>query len=120
MLYRLSYTAQASTYTLPNFVVVVVVVVVVVAVADDIKWWKILIKFHEAAYIAAQLNGVPHWILWVFNYRQGLIAFPEPFLKIRCFGLIAFSGCSEKSLSALSEKSVSEREARTHNVWYQL
>jgi hypothetical protein len=53
-------------------------------------------------------------------YRQGLIAFPEPFLKIRCFGSITFSGCSEKSFFALSEKSVSEREARTHNVWYQL
>jgi hypothetical protein len=24
-------------------------------------------KFHEAPYIAAQLYGVPHWILWVFN-----------------------------------------------------
>jgi hypothetical protein len=33
-----------------------------------------------------------------------------------CFGSVTFSGCSEKSFSALSEKSVSKREVRTHNA----
>jgi hypothetical protein len=32
-----------------------------------IKWCYRLVKFHEAPHIAAQLYGVPHGLLEVFN-----------------------------------------------------
>jgi hypothetical protein len=43
-----------------------------------IKWCYRLVKFHEVPYIAAQLHGVPHGILRVFNTILYEIEFQNP------------------------------------------